>query len=193
MSLAELDIPGDARDAGALGLAIGVCALRALQPFGIQDARLKWPNDVLVNDRKLGGVLIELRAESAGPASVVVGIGLNVALGAELLEKIATTGLPAIDVTSAAQRAISRNELAGGLIECCIRGLLEFEQEGLRPFIDEWKHADALRGRLVSVQAGEESTRGIARGIDVGGALLVETPHGLKKFYSGEVTVRPAD
>jgi BirA family transcriptional regulator, biotin operon repressor / biotin---[acetyl-CoA-carboxylase] ligase len=181
------------RDAGALGLAIGVCVLRALEPFGIQDARLKWPNDVLVADRKLGGVLIELRAESAGPASVVVGIGLNVALGPELLEKIATTGLPAVDATSVAQRAVARNELAAGLIECCIRGLLEFEQDGLRPFIDEWRHADALRGRLVSVQAGEENTRGVARSIDLGGALLVETPQGLRKFYSGEVTVRPED
>jgi BirA family biotin operon repressor/biotin-[acetyl-CoA-carboxylase] ligase len=181
------------RDAGALGLAVGVCVLRALEPFGIPDARLKWPNDVLVNDRKLGGVLIELRAESDGPACAVVGIGLNVALGADLLGKISTTGLPAIDLKSVAARAVSRNDLAAGLIECCIRGLLEFEQEGLRPFIDEWRHADALRGRLVNVQAGEENARGLARSIDLGGALLVETPHGLRKFYSGEVTVRPAD
>ena len=179
------------RDAGALGLAVGVCVLRALEPFGVPDARLKWPNDVLVNDRKLGGVLIELRAESDGPACAVVGIGLNVALGADLLERISTTGLPAIDLKSVAGKPVSRNDLAAGLIESCIRGLLEFEQEGLRPFIDEWRHADALRGRLVNVQAGEESTRGLARSIDLGGALLVETPHGLRKFYSGEVTVRP--
>ena len=181
------------RDAGALGLAIGVCVLRALEPFGVPDARLKWPNDVLVADRKLGGILIELRAESDGPACAVVGIGLNVALGAELIEKIAATGLAATDLTSVVKAAVSRNALTAGLLECCVRGLLEFEQEGLRPFIEEWRNADALRGRPVSVQSGNEITRGLARSIDLGGALLVETPHGLKKFFSGEVTVRPTD
>jgi BirA family biotin operon repressor/biotin-[acetyl-CoA-carboxylase] ligase len=181
------------RDAGALGLAIGVCVLRALEPFGGADARLKWPNDVLIRDRKLGGILIELRAESDGPACAVVGIGLNIALGTELLEKIAAAGLPAIDLASAAQRTISRNALAAALIECCLRGLVQFEQEGLRPFIEEWRHADALRGRAVSVLVAEEQVRGVARSIDLTGALLVETPQGLKKFFSGEVTVRPAD
>jgi BirA family biotin operon repressor/biotin-[acetyl-CoA-carboxylase] ligase len=179
------------RDAGALSLAIGVCVLRALKVHGVRDVRLKWPNDVLVGDRKLGGILIELRAESAGPACTVVGIGLNVALGAELLEEIAATGLQAVDLASVTKAAISRNALAASIIEACVRGLLEFEQEGLRPFIDEWRDADALRGRPVNVQAGEETAGGLARGIDLSGALLVETPHGLRKFFSGEVTVRP--
>jgi BirA family biotin operon repressor/biotin-[acetyl-CoA-carboxylase] ligase len=181
------------RDAGTLGLAIGVCVLRALEPFGISDARLKWPNDVLIADHKLGGILIELRAESEGPACAVVGIGLNVALGEELRGKIAALGLPATDVTSVTQAPVSRNALAAGLVESCIRGLMEFEQEGLRPFIDEWRHADALRGRPVLVQSGEDTTRGIARSIDLGGGLMVETPQGLKKFFSGEVTVRPEE
>jgi len=181
------------RDAGALSLAVGVCVLRALEAQGISNVRLKWPNDVLVEDRKLGGVLIELRAESAGPACAVVGIGLNVALGAVLLEKIATTGLQAVDLTSLATKPISRNALAGSLIECVVRGLLDFEREGLRPFVEEWRHADALRARPVAVQAGGDTVRGLARGIDLTGALLLETPQGLKKFFSGEVTVRPEE
>lgn len=185
--------PGVPRDAGSLGLAIGVCVLRALEPFGASDARLKWPNDVLVKDRKLGGILIELRAESDGPACAVIGVGLNVALGDDLLDKIAATGLRPIDLASVAGRSISRNALAAGLIESFVRGLVEFEKEGLRPFIEEWRHADALRGRAVSVASGEESVRGVARSIDISGALIVETPQGLKKFFSGEVTVRPAD
>ena len=181
------------RDVGALSLAVGVCVLRALESQGISDVRLKWPNDVLVGDRKLGGILIELRAESAGPACAVVGIGLNVALGAPLMEKIATTGLQAIDLASVAKKAVSRNALAASLIDCVVRGLVTFEQEGLRPFVDEWRQADALRARPVSVQAGEEKVRGLARGIDLTGALLLETPQGLKKFFSGEVTVRPEE
>jgi BirA family transcriptional regulator, biotin operon repressor / biotin---[acetyl-CoA-carboxylase] ligase len=191
------------RDVGALSLAIGVCMLRALKSAGVADVRLKWPNDVLVGDRKLGGILIELRAESAGPVSVVVGIGLNVALGDELLEKIATTGLYATDLHSAiadgadaprgsgSHPTLSRNAVAAAVIEQCIRGLAEFEREGLRPFVEEWRRADALRGRDVTVHSAEVGARGLARGIDLSGALLVETPHGLRKFIGGEVTVRP--
>jgi BirA family biotin operon repressor/biotin-[acetyl-CoA-carboxylase] ligase len=225
------------RDVGALSLAIGVCVLRALKSVGAVDIRLKWPNDVLVGDRKLGGILIELRAESAGPVSVVVGIGLNVALGDELLEKIAATGLRATDLCSAvaassaavnaasssdasgtsrhptrhedaaarrsapgaeasnSSRAVatapSRNLVAAALIDSCVRGLVEFEREGLRPFVEEWRRADALRGRDVTVHSAEDGTRGLARGIDLSGALLIETPHGLRKFIGGEVTVRP--
>jgi BirA family transcriptional regulator, biotin operon repressor / biotin---[acetyl-CoA-carboxylase] ligase len=178
------------RDVGALSLAIGVCVLRALKGASVEHVRLKWPNDVLIDDRKLGGILIELRAESAGPASVVVGIGLNVALGESLLEKIAGTGLRATDLRSASS-SVSRNAIAAALIEHCVRGLVEFEHEGLRPFVEEWRRADALRGRDVTVHAAEDGARGLARGIDLSGALLIETPHGLRKFIGGEVSVRP--
>src|SRR6185437_11595237 len=80
---------GVPEDLGSLGLVIGVCELRALRTLGVAHAKLKWPNDLLVEDQKLGGILIELRAESDGPAYVVVGIGVNVALGAPLLAQIA--------------------------------------------------------------------------------------------------------
>jgi len=180
-------------DLGALGLVMGVCALRALEALGVRGAALKWPNDLLLEERKLGGVLIDLRAESAGPAYVVIGIGLNVALGAEVLRKIAAAGLPAADLASARPNAPSRNRLAAGLIAECVRGLAGFERGGLKPFIEEWRSADALRGRPVDVRAVEGSTsRGLARGIDVHGALMVETPQGIRRFISGDVTVRPA-
>lgn len=178
-------------DLSALGLVIGVCKLRALRELGVANAKVKWPNDILVDDRKLGGILIELRAESGGPACVVIGIGLNVALGAPLLAKIAETGIAATDLIRAGLSKPSRNAVAGALVDSCIRGLLDFETEGLRPFIEEWRNADALRGRMVDLRGGtEEIARGLARGVDLHGALLVETPEGLKKFISGDVSVR---
>jgi BirA family transcriptional regulator, biotin operon repressor / biotin---[acetyl-CoA-carboxylase] ligase len=178
-------------DLGALGLVIGVCTIRALRQMGIEDARLKWPNDLLVGEKKLGGVLIELRAESTGPACVVIGIGLNVALGAALLEKIAETGTEATDLASAGLAALKRNAVAAALISCCVQGLAEFAREGLKPFIAEWRAADALRGRAVNVSGAEGVSKGLARGIDLHGALLLETPHGVKRFISGDVSVRP--
>jgi BirA family biotin operon repressor/biotin-[acetyl-CoA-carboxylase] ligase len=178
------------RDLGALGLVVGVCALRALSRLGVGQVRLKWPNDLLVHDRKLGGILIELRAESAGPACVVIGIGLNVALGAPLLEKIATMGLAPIDLAAAGLKEPARNAVAAGLISSFVGGLLEFERDGLKPFAREWMEADALRGRPVTVTAAQGVANGVARGIDLDGALLVETPQGLLRFISGDVSVR---
>jgi BirA family transcriptional regulator, biotin operon repressor / biotin---[acetyl-CoA-carboxylase] ligase len=178
------------RDLGALGLVVGVCALEALNRLGVERVRLKWPNDLLIDDRKLGGILIELRAESAGPACVVIGIGLNVALGAALLEKIAATGVTAVDLASAGLKGGLRNQVAAGLINCVVQGLLDFEREGLEPFVRKWMLADALRGRAVTVTGVEGGTKGVARGIDLDGALLVETPQGLLRFITGDVSVR---
>ena len=178
------------QEIGALGLAIGVCALRALRESGVEGVALKWPNDILVEGKKLGGILIELRAESAGPANVVIGIGLNVALGAELLQRIGETGVAAIDIVSAGLEQPSRNALAAALIDQVVRGLLAFEKEGLRPFREEWRSADALRGREVDVHTLEGVARGLARGIDLHGALVLETPQGVRRFVSGDVTVR---
>jgi len=188
MSWTFPDMP---RDLGALGLAIGVCVRRALAAHGVTDLRLKWPNDLLLGDRKLGGILIELRAESSGPACVVIGIGLNLSLGTQLLQQLEQMGVAATDLASAGVGELSRNALAAELIACCVEGLLEFERGGLGPFVEEWRDADALLGRPIAVHCPDEVTRGIARGIDLTGALLVETPQGLKKFISGEVTVRP--
>ena len=178
------------RDAGSLSLAIGVCVLRALRGLGTAELHLKWPNDVLLGEAKLGGILIELSAEGCGPARVVVGIGLNIALSAALTTQISATGVAAADLTCAAGTRPARNTVAAQVIDACIMGLVDFEREGLRPFMDEWRRADALRGRTVNVIVGDERTRGLARGIDATGALLVEAPQGLRKFVSGEVSVR---
>jgi BirA family biotin operon repressor/biotin-[acetyl-CoA-carboxylase] ligase len=179
-------------DLGALGLIIGVCCLRALGKLGAQDLTLKWPNDVLCRGRKLGGVLIELRAESQGPACVVVGIGLNMALGSALIDQIAASGTEATDLNDAGLDKVSRNQVAAELIGACLQGLIAFEREGLKPFIAEWRDVDALHGRPVSVSGADGVAKGLARGIDLHGALLLETPQGIRRFISGDVTVRPA-
>lgn len=182
-------------DLGALGLAVGVCALRALRariPQRVQRPAiaLKWPNDLILADRKLGGILIELRAESAGPTYVVIGIGVNLVLGAKLLEQIAASGTRAADLASAGADPRQRNALAAALIAEVIDGLARFRHEGLRSFIEEWQAADCLYGRAVSVRTAESSWSGCARGIDASGALLVETAQGVQRVLSGDISVR---
>jgi BirA family transcriptional regulator, biotin operon repressor / biotin---[acetyl-CoA-carboxylase] ligase len=178
------------QDLGALGLVVGVCTLRALRTHGVDTLTLKWPNDLLLDERKLGGVLIDLRAESAGPACVIIGIGLNLAVGAELLARIAAGGTAATDLASAVQPLPARNAIAASLVSACVAGLLEFERQGLKPFIEDFRAADALRGRPVDVIAADGIARGVARGIDLRGALMLETPQGVRRFVSGDVTVR---
>jgi BirA family transcriptional regulator, biotin operon repressor / biotin---[acetyl-CoA-carboxylase] ligase len=178
------------QDLGALGLVVGVCALRALRTHGVDTLALKWPNDLLLDERKLGGVLIDLRAESAGPACVIIGIGLNLAVGSALLARIAASGTAATDLASALQPLPARNAIAASLVSACVAGLLEFERQGLKPFIEDFRAADALRGRPVNVIAADGIARGVARGIDLRGALMLETPQGVRRFVSGDVTVR---
>ena len=182
--------PAVSQDLGALGLVIGVCALRALQSLDLDGVELKWPNDLLHTGRKLGGILIELRAEASGPACVVIGLGLNVALGEALLKQIGATGIAPTDLRHAGLGA-PRNAVVAALLTAIVQGLIEFEQGGLKPFLPEWRDADALRGRAVNVIEATGMARGLARGIDAHGALMVETAQGVQRFISGDVSVRP--
>jgi BirA family biotin operon repressor/biotin-[acetyl-CoA-carboxylase] ligase len=187
------------RDMASLGLVVGVCVLQALREhvpdvIGAQTPlQLKWPNDLLCGARKLGGILIDMRAEAGGPSYVVIGIGLNVALDEAARTQISATGTDPCDLRSLGVSPLQRNQVVTSLIQCLIRGLTVFERDGLKPFRDEWQRADALRGRAVTVTTVQDATRGVARGIDVDGALLVETAHGLVRFISGEVSVRAAE
>jgi BirA family biotin operon repressor/biotin-[acetyl-CoA-carboxylase] ligase len=176
--------------AGALSLACGVCALRALERRGIAGVELKWPNDLMAGGAKLAGILIELRAEAAGPAFVVVGIGLNVALGAAVLERVKASGTAAIDLAALTPTLPDRNVIAAALIAEIIVGLQQFEQQGFAAFVPEWRAADALAGKPVQIQLDTHAVNGHARGVDADGALCVQTRDGLQRFMSGDTSVR---
>ena len=176
--------------AGALGLVIGVCALRALHALGLREVALKWPNDLVVAGAKLGGILIELRAESGGPAFIVVGIGLNVALSAASSAAVVASGTQPADLAALGIVHCDRNALAGALIAASVDGLLQFERAGFAPFAQDWRAADALVGKAVHVSTDAGPVSGHARGIDAAGALCVQTRDGLQRFTSGDVSVR---
>ena len=176
--------------AAALSLAVGVCARRALERVCAAPVQLKWPNDLYARDRKLGGILIELRAESAGPAMVVIGIGINCALGAALTRRVQETGTEPIDLAALGSPGCDRNQLAAALLDEIVCGVLEFAAHGLAGFASEWAAADALAGHSVAVSTSGGLFLGQARGIDADGALRVEGKEGLRRFNSGEVTVR---
>ena len=184
--------PEPPRQLSALSLAVGVAVMRALGRFGARDIRVKWPNDVLLANRKLGGILCELRAEAGGPAYVVIGIGLNVRLNAAARRTIAATGVEAADLSEAlAPAPAERAAVVAALVDELIAALGQFQRDGLSPFVQAWRDADALHGVEARVSLGDKQHRGIARGIDADGALVLETPAGVLRFISGEVSVRP--
>lgn len=176
--------------APSLSLAVGVCALRVLRRFVGDGVRLKWPNDLVASGAKLGGILIELRAESAGPAYFVIGIGINTALPEALVSQVEQTGTRPVDLAALGAPGVDRNRLCAALVDELVAGALAFEAQGLAPFADEWRAADALLGHVVTVQLPGGVFVGHARGIDAEGALCVQGPAGMQRFASGEVSVR---
>jgi BirA family biotin operon repressor/biotin-[acetyl-CoA-carboxylase] ligase len=175
---------------GGLSLVTGVAVVRSLRCFGIEAAGLKWPNDVLVKNAKLAGILIDVVGESTGPCAVVIGVGMNV--------RMPTTAATDIDQpwtdlnTLAGTGKVSRNRLAACLLDNLLPAITQFETRGLQPFMAEWQRYDIVQGRQVDLQLSNEVISGVACGIDAGGALLVETGTGRRRFTSGEVSVRIA-
>lgn len=177
----------------ALSLAVGVVIVRALASCGVTGTQLKWPNDVLHEGRKLGGILLELRAEAAGPAYVVVGIGLNVSLPPAARAAIGRGGLPPVGLDELGlARLPDRSQLAAVLIGELVPALEEFGRSGFAPFADAWRAADALAAQPARVLHGEQAVDGVARGIDDDGAFLLEVAGQRRRFVAGDVSLRPA-
>jgi BirA family biotin operon repressor/biotin-[acetyl-CoA-carboxylase] ligase len=173
---------------GGLSLVAGIAVLRCLQAHGVHSAALKWPNDLLVNGSKLAGVLIDVVGESTGPCAVIIGIGLNV----EMPDRAAADiDQPWVDLrTLTGAERLSRNHLAATLLDQLMPAIRLFEAEGMPAFMAEWRRHDAAHGREVELHLNNEVIFGTACGIDAGGALLVETAAGRRRFTTGEVSLR---
>jgi BirA family biotin operon repressor/biotin-[acetyl-CoA-carboxylase] ligase len=181
------DLPADL---SALSLVVGLCVVGALKDLGVVGVRLKWPNDLVTAGGKLGGILIEMRAEAGGPVHVVVGIGLNVMLGEEARAAVKALGTSADDLRAHRTPVPDRNAIVAALLQRLIPAIKDFPRHGFAPHLGAWHECDALRECEVRVENAGEIIGGVARGIDSHGALLIETPAGVQRFISGEVTVR---
>ncbi|NBX41572.1 MAG: biotin--[acetyl-CoA-carboxylase] ligase [Gammaproteobacteria bacterium] len=183
-------------DWSGLSLAVGLALTEAIDPPRPgQPNRLgiKWPNDLWFGERKLGGILVELRAEAGGPGHVVIGIGLNLRLSSASRTAIERLGTSAADLLECGVDVAARNALAARVIARCVEGLKVFGNAGFAPFFAPWRATDALRGRRVRVGETGREIEGVARGIDAEGALLVENAIGERvRVIAGEVSVRPA-
>jgi BirA family biotin operon repressor/biotin-[acetyl-CoA-carboxylase] ligase len=174
----SLGLPLSPADWSGLSLAVGLAVVESLHP----DLRLKWPNDVWLQERKLAGILIE--TVSVGEQRyAVVGVGINILL--PRAQDLRTPAAALCEVLPEVDAAIALGLVAVPLV----RAILRFEAEGFAPLRTAFHALDLLYGRELVCSDG---ATGMARGVDAAGALLLHTENGLKKISSAEVSVRPA-
>ena len=177
-----------AQGAGALSglsLAIGVALVRALARFGYEGIGLKWPNDLILHGRKLGGILVEVTGHHTGPSAMVAGIGLNVRWN---VARSAAVDQAATGLSEANGIVPSRTELLAGLLLEIHSALEEFARIGFAPFRAEWLLHHAWQGRQVKLRIAESTVaEGEAVGIGEDGSLLVRSARGVERFHSGEL------
>ena len=174
------------------GLSL-VCALvvvRALRRMGCDGLKVKWPNDILFQGRKLAGILLEISGDVSGPCRVVIGIGVNARMPAGAGAAI---DQPYSDLAAASDGVVDRNLLAAALINELVSALSEFQVRGFAPFRDEWMRLDAYAGQRVEIKAGNYGRSGIAAGVDTSGCLLLDTSQGRVTISGGEMlpSLRP--
>lgn len=153
-----------------LSLVVGIVIAEALQSAGAKDVRVKWPNDLYLNDRKLAGILVELSGKTGDVAHIVIGAGINLMMRNvdDSVVNQQWISLQEAGIT------IDRNALTVALINKMREALTLFETEGLAPFIDRWASLDNFINRPVKLVIGEREIHGVARGIDSRGGLLLE-------------------
>lgn len=160
----------------ALTLATGVGVIEALAALGVGGIQLKWPNDLVVNDGKLGGILTEAKTSSPGAVTVVTGVGINVEFtAAPEVDGDARGTLRAVDLASCSEVIPPRDELAAGLVNRLSALISDYAATGFTPFASRWAAHDWLLGKRVSVDAPQRRVSGTGAGIDADGALLVDT------------------
>lgn len=172
-----------------LSLAVGVAVVRALAGLGFGEAGLKWPNDVLWGENKLGGILLEVAGEAHGSCAVVIGVGLNRYLPASVGRSIDQAWADLTGIAGGV--APPRNRLVAALLNELLVLVADYEDYGLAPWLPEWRRLHRLQGREAVVHIGETQIRGRIAGVSDEGLLVLDCGEGgLRRFASGEVRLR---
>jgi BirA family transcriptional regulator, biotin operon repressor / biotin---[acetyl-CoA-carboxylase] ligase len=188
----SLALPLAPADWSGLSLAVGVSLAESLHP----DVRLKWPNDLWLHERKLGGILVETAGtgdSAAAQRTVVVGVGINIARPETATVNALTGAPPTLPPVAPAGLAevlvgITAGEVLERVARALVRDVRRFEREGFGPFEARFAVRDVLKGRPVRLSDGVEGT---ASGVTSQGALQVLTAQGMREVTSAEVSVRP--
>ncbi len=170
--------------AAAMGmsLVVGIVIADTLRELSGQDIKVKWPNDLYLNDQKLAGILIELAGKTGDCAHAIIGIGVNLMM---------TNPDPNIVNQKWANLGkVDRNLLVARIVKNLNIKLSEFEKQGLAPFISDWNRLDNFANRPVKLLIGDNVIRGIAKGINEQGALMLEQDGKINAHIGGEISLR---
>jgi BirA family biotin operon repressor/biotin-[acetyl-CoA-carboxylase] ligase len=180
-----------------LSLATGVAMMRALKILGVSGARLKWPNDVLGAGGKIAGILIEAQGDMLGPSAVVIGIGMNLTLPHEVLQRI---DQPVSDLSQLTAALPPRNLLLATLLRELAGVLREFADAGFAGLREEWENNHLFQNQAVQLLLPDgKKIQGIVRGVNQDGALSVEVESAaggqaeMRIFHAGEISLRNRD
>ncbi|WXU00440.1 MAG: Bifunctional ligase/repressor BirA [Catillopecten margaritatus gill symbiont] len=158
-----------------LSLVVGLALIEVLD---VADLKLKWPNDVYYQGKKLAGILIENSIQKQ-TQSVVIGIGLNVDVDIDCQT-------PWIDLHSISEDSVNQVELSKDLIDKILQFCRIFEIEGFAYFSQHWKSVDYLKGKQLQYDDKKHAFSGVCLGVDKEGVLLVETKSTIKQIYSSK-------
>jgi BirA family biotin operon repressor/biotin-[acetyl-CoA-carboxylase] ligase len=177
---------GDLREGVASAtLAVGIGIARMLEAQGLAGIGIKWPNDLVIRDSKLGGILTEARAKPGDTFSIIVGVGINVALPD--IDELRSDIGRVIDLATCLADVPPRNRLASGLIDSVCDALAEFDSNGFARFHEAWPKYDWLHGQRICMDHSHHSSPGVCQGIDADGALIVQRGSERRRYVSGSV------
>ena len=175
-----------------LSLVVGVAVVEALQQLGIDGVKLKWPNDLYYQDRKLAGILVEMSGQAGGAANLVIGMGLNISMPRDV-DGITQPWVSLSEVVEASETTSilpDRNTLAVTLINAWEKALSDYEINGMCGFVERWKRLDNFLDRPVKLIIGTREISGVVKGINEQGAVLLQTDKGVEAFIGGEISLR---
>lgn len=183
-----LKVDGGMRQVEALSLTVGLAVARVLRDFGLTQVGLKWPNDLLVDQRKVAGVLLELTGDPADICHVVIGIGINVNMaGAVDIDQ------PWTSIRQVTGAPVNRNELAAELLKQLDSHLARHWRDGFSSMRAEWESLHLWHGRGVVLQAGDRATEGVVLGVEENGAIRLSVDGVERSFSGGELSLRLRD
>ena len=168
-----------------LGLAVGLVIAEYLNNQLGVNAKIKWPNDILVDNHKIGGILVDVSGESSGCCNVVIGLGLNV----NQENWSSEVAYQWVDLASLGV-AIERNELAADLISVLVAMLSRYEEAGFTPMTERWNVMNGYAGQIVRVGTGSQAFVGRMQGVDENGALLIDVGGEIKRVDDSSLSVR---
>jgi BirA family biotin operon repressor/biotin-[acetyl-CoA-carboxylase] ligase len=174
-------------DAGLLTIMAAVASASSLQEMTGLEVTIKWPNDIEVSGRKLGGILTEMRSEPGRVLCAVVGIGINVNMRMDdFPEELRDTATSLYHETG---RAWARTDVAAHLLDGLHGEIVSLRKHGRRPLLDRWRRLSSTLGEKVSVETSAGTIAGTALDVDDRGLLLVRTARGIQTVSSGDVTM----